>query len=133
MKMQTIQKCWEPTGIIPRASFAEISMAACGAEAEVVEEIQKDIQGFRTISSDHLMSACDFLDLDSGICTSQFLSVEAIVNQPTQCNSESKSNDDETENPPRAMTTNKGISAIFTLSNIVFFQKPPIILTVCGL
>ncbi|CAK8690363.1 unnamed protein product [Clavelina lepadiformis] len=87
VKMQTIQNCWEHTGIIPRASSAEITSAACGTEAEVDEEIQSDKQGFHTISSEHLMSVCDWLDVDTGICTGKVLSDEAIVeivNPPTQ-------------------------------------------------
>ena len=124
VKMETIQNCWEHTGIIPRASSAEITSAACGTEAEVVEEIQRDMQGFHTISSEHFMSVCDWLDVDTGICTGEVLSDEAIVeivNPPTQRDSESESDHDETESPPRAVTTNEAISAISTL--IYFFEQ----------
>ena len=83
-------------------------MAACGIETEMVEEIRRDIHGFHTISSEHLMSASDWLDIDNGICTGQILSNDAIIeifNLSTQCNSDFESDDDETENSLCAVTT----------------------------
>ncbi|CAK8690474.1 unnamed protein product [Clavelina lepadiformis] len=63
-------------------------------------------------------------DTDTGICTGEVLSDEAIVeivNPPTQRDSESESDHDETESPPRAVTTNEAISAISTL--IYYFEQ----------
>ena len=70
------------------------------------------------------MSACNRLDIDNGICTSEVLSDEAIVeivNPPNQhdCDSEYESDDNETENPPRAVTTNEAMS-FFTL---IYFEQ----------
>ena len=116
--IQTIQNCWEYIGIISKASSAEITLAACGTETEVVEEIHRDIQGFHTIFSKHLMSANNWLDVDNRICTGEVLSNDAIVeifNPSNQCNGDFKSDNDETENPLCAVTINKVKSVISTL------------------
>ena len=102
VKVQIIQNCWENTVIILRASSAEITLLACATEAEVFEEVQRDIQGLRALPKEHLKSACDWLDVNYEICTGEVLSIEAIVkivNPPTQCASEFKNKNHETENP----------------------------------
>ena len=61
------------------------------------------------------MSASNCRDVDKGICTSEVSSDDAIVeifNQSTQCNSDSESDDDETENPLCAVTTTTNESHI---------------------
>ena len=79
LRYKQFENCWEHTGIISRVFSAEITSAACGTETEVVEEIQRDIQDFHTISSKHLMSASDWLNIDNGIYTGEVLFNDAIV------------------------------------------------------
>ena len=101
--------------IIFRAS-SEITLVECGTETEVVEEIQRDIQGLYTIFSEHIISTCDWLNVDNWICAGEILINEIfveIVNPPTQCDSESESENDDTENAPDAVTTNTALSAIY--------------------
>ena len=90
----------------------------------MIEKIQRGMLNIHIISIEHLMSACDWLDIDNGICTGKVLFNEAIidiVNPPTQHDSESKSDDDKMENPPCAVITNKVTSALSTL--IVYLEQ----------
>ena len=64
------------------------------------------------------MSASDWLDIDNGICTGKVLSDDTIVeifSSSTQCNSDTQSHNDETENPLCAVKRFGDISAISTL------------------
>ena len=57
IRIHKIQNCWKHTGIVSTASPADIVLAACGTETEVVEEIQKDMLGLQfPVNISHLLA-----------------------------------------------------------------------------
>ena len=123
VKSQTINKCWEHTGIIARRDLLNDDPTEIGqAEEEVRSEISEGLQNLTVIPNEYRMSVNEWLDIDRNETLSDEAIIE-IVQPPAIRENESGESDEEVEYPPRTVTTREATAALETL--ITYMEQHP--------